>query len=182
MDKAMTITSRVQLGVLMRHMGLPMRIAEIGVAEGRWSQEMLAWDLSELYLVDIFEQISSIEGCASFEQSWHDENYRQVNERFKDCNNVIILKGLSHKMAETVADNYLGMVYIDGDHTYNGVKLDIECWMPKLVSGGIMAFHDYGNPTYGVERRVTECFGKSNIFELPENGSLDNLGCYIIKK
>ncbi|MBN2111569.1 class I SAM-dependent methyltransferase, partial [Candidatus Woesearchaeota archaeon] len=35
----------------------------------------------------------------------------------------------------------------DGAHEYNFVKLDFDLWFPKLVNGGIMAFHD----TIGVE-------------------------------
>lgn len=35
------------------------------------------------------------------------------------------------------------MVFIDGDHSYEGCKGDIEAWMPHLVPGGIMAVHDY---------------------------------------
>jgi predicted O-methyltransferase YrrM len=36
------------------------------------------------------------------------------------------------------------LVFIDGDHGYAGVKLDIEAWYDKIWSGGIIAFHDYG--------------------------------------
>lgn len=35
------------------------------------------------------------------------------------------------------------MVFIDGDHSYEGCKGDIEAWFPHLVPGGIMAVHDY---------------------------------------
>ncbi|MCL5019625.1 MAG: class I SAM-dependent methyltransferase [Patescibacteria group bacterium] len=33
-------------------------------------------------------------------------------------------------------------VYIDGDHSYKGVKKDYQLFWPKLSSGGFMAFHD----------------------------------------
>lgn len=33
-------------------------------------------------------------------------------------------------------------IFIDGDHTYNFVKQDIELWYPKLKTGGIMFGHD----------------------------------------
>lgn len=35
-----------------------------------------------------------------------------------------------------------GYVYIDGDHSYEGVKLDYNLFWPKLKKGGFMAFHD----------------------------------------
>lgn len=35
------------------------------------------------------------------------------------------------------------MVFIDGDHSYEGCKGDIEAWLPHIVPGGIIAVHDY---------------------------------------
>lgn len=35
------------------------------------------------------------------------------------------------------------MIFIDGDHSYEGCAGDINGWMPYLKSGGIMAIHDY---------------------------------------
>lgn len=35
------------------------------------------------------------------------------------------------------------MVLIDGDHTYEGVKSDLDFWIPKLKKGGIVWLHDY---------------------------------------
>jgi len=37
------------------------------------------------------------------------------------------------------------MLFIDGDHHYAIVKADIKNWVPKIVSGGVVVFHDY-NP------------------------------------
>lgn len=36
----------------------------------------------------------------------------------------------------------IGMIFIDGCHEYDMVKLDSELWFPKLVYGGMIAFHD----------------------------------------
>ncbi|MFQ5472216.1 MAG: class I SAM-dependent methyltransferase [Dehalococcoidia bacterium] len=34
------------------------------------------------------------------------------------------------------------LVFIDGAHDYESVRQDIAAWMPKLVTGGTVAFHD----------------------------------------
>lgn len=44
-------------------------------------------------------------------------------------------------------DNPIGMLFIDGDHSYSGVKKDIK-WIKHVISGGIVAFHDYSLPKY----------------------------------
>ena len=40
--------------------------------------------------------------------------------------------------------NKVDMVFIDGDHSYNGCKGDILAWLPNIKPGGIMAVHDFG--------------------------------------
>lgn len=45
-----------------------------------------------------------------------------------------------------IANGFLkppGMVFIDGDHSYEGCKADIEAFMPLLLPGGILACHDF---------------------------------------
>ena len=36
-------------------------------------------------------------------------------------------------------------IFIDGDHSYEAVRADLAAWEPKLVPGGILAGHDFGN-------------------------------------
>ena len=54
-------------------------------------------------------------------------------------------------------DSEIDMVYIDGDHSYESVKEDIELWVPWVKKNGFIAFHDYGTPhTPGVVKAVDE--------------------------
>jgi len=39
----------------------------------------------------------------------------------------------------------LDFVYIDGDHTFDGVITDIVFWAQKVRHGGMIACHDYCN-------------------------------------
>jgi len=43
------------------------------------------------------------------------------------------------------------LLFIDGDHSYEGCKNDILAWTPYLVPGGILAIHDYGNVSQGAK-------------------------------
>lgn len=177
----MKIKYRHELIKVVEHFGLPKTVAEVGVAEGRFSEEMFAWGLDALFLIDIWEPMPFIDGCASFDEEWHEANYKRVLELFSDKENVAIMKGFSHKAAKNIDNESLGLVYIDGDHTYQGCKSDIKTWWPKLVPGGIMAFHDYKNPAYGVNRAVIEFRGEDNVNIIEENGSYENIGAWIRK-
>jgi predicted O-methyltransferase YrrM len=37
------------------------------------------------------------------------------------------------------------LLFIDGNHTYAGVKRDVLDWLPRLVEGGVLAMHDTTN-------------------------------------
>lgn len=36
----------------------------------------------------------------------------------------------------------VGMVFIDGDHSYGGCRADYQAWAPFIVAGGALVFHD----------------------------------------
>lgn len=65
-----------------------------------------------------------------------------------------IFKGDSVSQAVRVANSSLDFVFIDGDHTENGVRRDIEAWEPKVRSGGMILGHDINWDT--VRRVVSE--------------------------
>jgi predicted O-methyltransferase YrrM len=48
-------------------------------------------------------------------------------------------------------------IYIDGDHTYEGVTKDLHACWPKLAQDGTMVLDDYGNPC-GVKSAVDDFF------------------------
>jgi predicted O-methyltransferase YrrM len=53
----------------------------------------------------------------------------------------------------------LDFVYIDGDHSYEGVKIDLEISLRKLKPGGLITGDDYGPGNWwqgGVKRAVDE--------------------------
>jgi hypothetical protein len=70
-----------------------------------------------------------------------------------------VLKATSVQAASLVLDGSVDLVFIDADHSYEGVKADIEAWLPKVKVGGWIGGHDYKSPRFpGVERAVHERF------------------------
>jgi predicted O-methyltransferase YrrM len=53
-------------------------------------------------------------------------------------------------------------IFIDGNHTYEAVKHDIQKAIECIKPDGIIAGHDYQN-FEGVYKAVNECFQKTNI-------------------
>lgn len=61
-----------------------------------------------------------------------------------------IIKGSSYDVAKKW-DQPIGLVFIDGDHSVEGLKQDVKCWTPFLVSGGFAVFHDIVDAGIGLE-------------------------------
>jgi hypothetical protein len=55
----------------------------------------------------------------------------------------------------------LDLVFVDGSHSEEGAKADAEAFGPRLKEGGVMAFHDYGNPLHGVTQAVDGTMGEN---------------------
>jgi predicted O-methyltransferase YrrM len=54
---------------------------------------------------------------------------------------VTPLKGLSQAVAGGFAEP-IELLFVDGSHEEDDVREDFEKWVPKVVEGGIVAFHD----------------------------------------
>lgn len=43
-------------------------------------------------------------------------------------------------------DASVGLLFIDSEHTKGHYNAECDAWLPRVVSGGIVASHDYGGP------------------------------------
>lgn len=78
---------------------------------------------------------------------------------------LFMLRRNSHS-PDTVKDvqkilngNKLDFLFIDGDHSYAGVRADFEMYVPLVRSGGLVAFHDIdliGPPGYEFKLEVNK--------------------------
>lgn len=66
----------------------------------------------------------------------------------KPTQTLYLLQADSHqsstleRVKQQIGDHPIDFLFIDGDHTYEGVKQDFEMYSPLVRSGGIIAFHD----------------------------------------
>jgi hypothetical protein len=74
---------------------------------------------------------------------------------------ITLIHGFSQDVAEA-ADRFgiarpIGLLYVDGDHTREGARRDIELWAAHLAPGARIAVDDYGHPDWpGVGGAVDE--------------------------
>lgn len=64
------------------------------------------------------------------------------------------------------SDRTYGLVFIDGDHSYEGVKFDFETYAGLVAPGGYVMIDDYGAPAWpGVTKFVDELTIAATEFE-----------------
>lgn len=131
------------------HTVIPSRdfkIAEIGVFKGDFASYLSRhFNISELHLIDPWAGVVN-----SGDQDGNNEVFFQgeslhsyVSSMFKTDSKVTIHRDYSYNTMPLFADDYLDMVYIDGDHSYNGCKTDLELAWRKVKNGGWIAGHDF---------------------------------------
>ena len=76
---------------------------------------------------------------------------------------VIPVVALSGDAAGSLDTGPIRLLYIDGLHTYEGVKADIADWTPRVAPGGIVVFDDYYKEGVGVRRAVDELLGSGTV-------------------
>jgi FkbM family methyltransferase len=152
------IASRAEFGRLLAERGVLGNAAEIGVATGNYSRDILNWGVRHILMVDPWRELAA--GPCGISDERHEANYQETLAKIAKCddwkNRTTILRMTSVEAASKTPDESLDFCYIDANHRYEGISVDLPAWWPKLRSGGILAGHDYLAPGLGVHRAVTE--------------------------
>jgi predicted O-methyltransferase YrrM len=147
----LTIQERVQLYKLS---DTASRIAEIGsyigasaCCFGAASTEVLP---KKIICIDTWNNDAMTEG---YRDTWFE--FKSNTEKF--ANQVVTVRGFSTDVVEQVRaiTPTLDLLFIDGDHSYQGVRADWNAYKSFLTPGSIVIFHDYGWAE-GVKRVVHE--------------------------
>lgn len=149
---------------------------EVGVYTGNFSQMILEKiNPALLYLVDPWEIGSDKNSTEkhytyldNLQTAYSDEKaLEEIKQKFSSqimSNQIKIKKGFSYEVVDEFPDNFFDFVYIDACHLYDSVKADLEMFLPKLKTGGLMCGHDYANVCgFGVVKAVDEFIINNNL-------------------
>ena len=164
-----------------------LTIAEVGVYKGDFSQQLLDTCKKigkdcQLCLIDPWNS-PECEGALVGTE----EDGKQLLEKYKDQGNIEFIKDYSQTAAHFFYDESLMMVYLDAEHTYDGVLADLSLWWPKVSTGGILAGHDiFVQHHIGVTQALLDFFTNETIFVVkgdttPEGQYLNDDSWYVIK-
>lgn len=69
-------------------------------------------------------------------------NYPNLNPKIITLQENSQVISTVDKVRQVLQDKQVDILFIDGDHQYDGVKKDFELWSPLVRSGGVIVFHD----------------------------------------
>ena len=156
---------------------------EVGVAFGTQSEHIiLNTDVKRLYSIDPYIPFARILDFIPNDpiqsQQWMDVHAQVTMARlspYKDRCELIRKKSVD--AARDFLDDSLDFVYIDGEHTYEAVRGDLNAWYPKIRLGGVIIGDDYTERFAGL-RRATDEFVLQRGLQL----DLRSGGKYVIVK
>jgi len=127
-------------------------VAEIGVANGDFSQDILAQTHPRrLHLIDPWERQDREDYAAdpsNVSMADHDHRFNAVLARFReqiDGGIVKVHRDYSADAAKFFGDGQLDWIYVDGMHTQEAAYGDLVTYAPKIREEGFIIGHDYTN-------------------------------------
>jgi predicted O-methyltransferase YrrM len=158
---------------------------EIGCYAGGSACLVLQRKNTNVYSIDLGHPISpdiAIKNVNNFNTSDNLYEYIKGNSQSEET-----LKTLKNFI------DHIDVLFIDGDHTLNGVKLDFNIYSPMVKSGGYIVFDDYNDMEFSPEVKVAVDELLSNLEGYDIIGTLPNIygarpinlkdgNCFIIKK
>lgn len=131
-------TALLHLPALVDH--LDGEIVEIGSFKGK---STVALGLGSKWLSERKRTIFAIDPFTPngyYIYNFNDFHKNILNYRL--TNYISPIKNYSQD-AIKVCPEIISALFVDGDHSYLGVKRDIELYSPRVIPGGFIAFHDY---------------------------------------
>ena len=135
-DEALTQTTALEQQALARHAAGRERLVEIGVYEGfntRRLAEAMAAD-GELFAIDPFP-------TGRLGVSWCKLIAQREAAKLNPPRRVRFVEEFSYEANKQLHGEF-DFIFIDGDHSFEGIKQDWCDWSCRLPSGGIIALHD----------------------------------------
>lgn len=123
------------------------RACEVGVFNGASALYLLQNAKNiELHLVDNFKN-SSIFHALTYLRDYYDR--------------IIIHPADSEVAAYHFPNSFFDFIFLDADHSFEGLTNDLKLYDPLLRDGGIIAGHDYSHPKYKVKKAVDSFYNSS---------------------
>ena len=136
----------------------------------------LKGDASKIFAVDNFQGLST---CGE-DAAWYNRHFQQLGANstleifranfaalgFASRSEPVVSDSIAAARSLTAKRGAIDFIFIDGDHSYDACKADIDAWTPYVKRGGVIAFHDFGSRADGVTRAIFEATKSGRFAEI----------------
>lgn len=151
-------------------------IVEVGSYRGRSTvflgQGSLAGNSAPVYAIDPHKPFIGVLGGV-FGPKDRTAFYKTM--LITGCSEIVSLINLSSEMVVPKWSEPVALLWIDGDHSYAGVKRDFECWLPHVAEGACIAFDDSTDPELGPRILINELLASRKYEECLNVGKVSVL-------
>lgn len=162
-----TQTTEAERALLLKHVHGKKVVVEIGVFEG----------FTTRLLVEAVDDDATVYGVDPFFTgrigiSWGLRIATSVNRKHIDGGKLKFVRARSTAVGTAVPET-VDFVFIDGDHSLEGISADWDFWSMRCRHGGVIALHDTipcardaGNPELGSHRYFRSDISKDGRFDV----------------
>jgi len=118
---------------------LPPNSVCVNIGAGVGTSGLLMREASNVvksYTVDIVKDDTGNGGLGNERNAFKEAGFEPSPRHEQICGN-------SSDIGRMWDHGQLDLVFVDGDHSYEGAKADIEAWYPHVKVGGLIVVHDY---------------------------------------
>lgn len=148
-----------ELHWLAMHAGVCEKIVEVGSWMGRSTTALAQATTGHVWAIDTWR--GAAEHVEIMKELSPENLYKAFLHYTAGIPNITPIRLPSVQAAQFI-QSPLDMVFIDASHDYDNVRLDIETWLPKLRTGGVLCGHDY-EYSAGVKRAVNELLPEARV-------------------
>jgi hypothetical protein len=128
-----------------------VNILEIGVWGGQFARHILdnCECVNKYYLIDPYRNLTDWNKPLNISNEAFETIYKEMCDKLSNYKDkTILLRGKTDEVIDKIDNNTLDIIYIDGDHTFNGITTDITKSLCKIKNGGIIGGDDYVENIY----------------------------------
>ena len=147
-------------------------VLEIGTYKGLGTKLMLDSGAEQVTSIDIFNpQLITSKGGKDEYIPLYEQEKAGLNvawENLSSYNNRILIAGDSGSVLPLLQDQLFDIVFIDGEHSYEGVHRDFMESSRLVKVGGLLCFHDNEDRFPGIQKQIKEVqdfFGQSFVLK-----------------
>jgi len=135
---------------------------EIGVERGGTAQMLLNMGcIEKLYGIDPYRGYVDLDGKFIRTQDEANSIKAELLNIVRKYPNYTLIEDYSDNCVSNFEDETLDFIFIDGHHSYEQCKKDINNYYPKIKKGGLVSGHDY-TYCHGVMKAVDEFIATIN--------------------